>query len=469
MKKHLIISLVTLAAALPAAVCLTGCGGGGGADPSATITVPVKPPVQVTPPSTTPVSLSTGSYVNKSLIDTDSVQLPSFRLLRNVHGWQFSPSEISAGCNTAGCNGGVVNDRSLAFGDFFQDGSYAAFITTWRRTGIHDAYLKTAPIVDAPNKVYFAKFVDGKWVDKTDVLLKNEADRYTCVSHSYTAVADFNNDSKPDLFVSCHGIDYSFGPADTISGQGIDQIFPTTWRDILFENQLMYISQPDGTYKRTVVPGRIYGHHASTADINSDGKVDIITTNASWGNTSVYEDYRPFFLLGNGDGTFTKNYNLLPQNIISTVGSRTHIYWTYLVPTVNGRVDLIAVGDKIAWYKNPGNGDFSNVTPTFIPLEVTYTANPLDILYADGNFYVNHSGGDWPGVMRIKKVNAETLAVTEIYRLDRDLGMSEGAISPQLKITKDKKFLVPFVAGCQRDMIDPLFSTSKCSIKIQLQ
>lgn len=471
MKKQIVSSILLL---LVTGCSLTACGGGGSASVETpdVITPPVIPPVTppvVNPPAITPIRVSAISYNNKNLIDTDAVQLPSFRLLRDVHGWQFSPSETTAGCNTPGCSNGVLNDRSLAFADFFQDGSHSAFFTTWRRTGVHNAYLKNAPIVDAPNKVYFAKFINGKWVDKTDQLLKTEADKFTCVSHSYTAVADFNNDTKPDLFVSCHGIDYSFWAGDTISGQGIDQIFPTTWRDILFENQLMYLSQPDGTYKRSVVPGKIYGHHASTADINSDGKVDVVTTNSSWGNTSVYEDYRPYFLLGNGDGTFTKNYNLLPQNIVSTVGSRIHIYWTYLVPTVNGRVDLVAVGDKIAWYKNPGNGDFSNVTPTFIPLDVGYQASPLDILYKDGNFFVNHSGGDWPGVMRIKKVNADTMAVTEIYTLNRDLGMSEGAISPQLKITKDGNFLVPYVAGCQRDMTDPLFSTSKCSIRIPLR
>ena len=461
MKKH-IIAVVALVGVLAANLCLVGCGGGGSGGGIVISEPPVVPPV------VTPRTVSTLSYNNKILIDTDSVQLPSLRLLRDTHGWTFSATETSAGCNTPGCNGGIVNDRSLAFGDFLQDGSFSAFMTTWRRTGVHDNYLKNKPIVDAPNKVYFMKFVNGKWVDKTSTLLPNEADRYSCVSHSYTAVADFNKDGKPDLFVSCHGIDYSFGPGDTISGQGIEQIFPTTWRSILFNKQLVYLSQSNGTYRRTEVTEDIYGHHASTADIDGDGNADVATTNASWGNINSNEDYRPFFLMGRGDGTFTKNYSRMPARIVTDVGSSIHIYWTYLIPTENGRVDLVAVGDKVAWYKNPGNGDFSNVTPTYLPLEVGYQASALDIIYKDGNFYVDHSGGDWPGVMRVKKVNAQTLAVTQIYSLDRDLGMSEGAISPQLKITKDRQFLVPFVAGCQRDMTDPLFNTSKCSIKIPL-
>jgi hypothetical protein len=461
MKKH-IIAIVATVGVLASNLCLVGCGGGGGV-------VTPEPPVQPPPPPaviTKPVVAL--SYQNKNQIDTDNVQLPAFRLLRDTHGWTFSATETSAGCNTPGCSVGVVNDRSLAFGDFFQDGSYSAFISTWRRTGVHDSYLKIKPIVDAPNKVYFVKFINGKWVDKTSTLLPNEADRYTCVSHSYTAVTDFNKDGKPDLFVSCHGIDYSFGPGDTISGQSIEQLLPTTWRSILFNKQIVYLSQTDGTYKRIETADEIYGHHASTADIDGDGNVDVATTNASWGNANPYEDHRPFFLMGRGDGTFTKNYSRMPARVVTDVGSRIHIYWTYLIPTENGRVDLIAVGDKVAWYKNPGNGDFSNVAPTYLPLEVGYQATPLDIIYKDGNFYVNHSGGDWPGVMRIKKVNAQTLTVTQLYSLDRDPGMSEGAISPQLKITKDNKFLAPFVAGCQREPTDPLFSTSKCSIKIPL-
>ena len=155
MKKH-IIALVATIGVLASNLCLVGCGGGGSAvvappDP------PVNPPVT---PIVTPLTVSALSYNNKNIIDTDSVQMPSLRLLRDTHGWTFSASETSAGCNTPGCSSGIVNDRSLAFGDFFQDGTFSAFITTWRRTGIHDSYLKNKPIVDAANKVYFVKFIN---------------------------------------------------------------------------------------------------------------------------------------------------------------------------------------------------------------------------------------------------------------------------------------------------------------------
>ena len=460
--KKLTIGLLVLA--ISSALC-TGCGGGGGGS--------LTPPTTPTPPVVVTKQVAATSYQNKNLIDTDSVQIPSLRILKNDFGFTPSAEELSAGCFTAGCTGnGVVNDRSLAFGDFFQDGSYAAFITTWRKTGTWDSYLINRPIVDAKNKAYFIRRENGRWVDKTAQLLPNPDDRYTCISHSYTAVADFNGDKKPDLFVSCHGIDFGFGPSDTVSGRNIDSLFPSTWRDIMFEEQIVFLSQPDGTYRRTTVPGKIYGHHASAADINGDGKVDVITVNGSWGNTNPYEDYRPFFLINNGDGTFTKDYTRLPAGIIDptnayAVGTSIHIYWAYLIP-VEGRIDLVLVGDKVAWYKNPGNGNFSNVIPTFLPLTVGFESSPLDIVYKSGYFYVNHSGGAWPGVMRVKKVSATDMSVQTIYTLNQDLGSSEGVISPQFKFTTDGTQLVPFVAGCEKDALAPNFNTSKCSIKISL-
>ncbi len=463
MKKSFTVALIALA--IGSTVLCTGCGGGGGGS--------LTPEPPVTPPPVVTKQVAATSYQNKNFIDTDSVQIPSLRILKNDFGFTPSAEELAAGCFTAGCTGnGVVNDRSLAFGDFFQDGSYAAFITTWRKTGTWDSYLKVRPIVDAPNKAYFIRRENGRWVDKTAQLLPNPSDRYTCISHSYTAVADFNGDKKPDLFVSCHGIDFSFGPGDTLSGQNIDALFPTTWRDIMFEEQIIFMSQPDGTYRRTTVPGKIYGHHASAADINGDGKVDVITVNGSWGNANTYEDYRPFFLINNGDGTFTKDYSRLPAGIIDptnayAVGTSIHIYWAYLIP-VEGRIDLVLVGDKVAWYKNPGNGNFSNVIPTFLPLTIGFEASPLDIVYKAGYFYVNHSGGAWPGVMRVKKISATDLSVQTIYTLNQDLGSSEGVISPQFKFTTDGTQLVPFVAGCEKDALATNFTTSKCSIKISL-
>jgi hypothetical protein len=462
MKTYLITALSALAV-LASVTCLQGCGGGGG---SANVSLPVAP----APPVGLPIAAT--SYQNKNLIDTDSVQIPSLRILKNDFGFVFSAEELAAGCFTVGCTQGIVNDRSLAVADFMQDNTYTTFITTWRKTGVHDSYLINRPIIDAKNRAYFIRRENGRWVDKTAQLLPNPDDRYTCISHSYTAVADFNNDGRPDLFVSCHGIDYSFGPQDTVSGRGIQELFPTTWRDIMFEEQIVYLSQTDGSYRKTTVPGKIYGHHASAADINGDGHIDIITTNASWGNANTYEDYRPFFLINNGDGTFTRDYARLPQNFKdpanpNAIATQIHVYWTYLIP-IEGRLDLVMVGDKVAWYKNPGNGNFSNVTPTILPLTVGFEASPLDIVYQQGYFYVNHSGGAWPGTMRVKKINAADLSVQTIYTLNQDLGSSEGAISPQFKFSRDGTKLIPFVAGCEKDALAANFGTSKCSIRIGL-
>jgi hypothetical protein len=415
----------------------------------------------ITPPI--PLKVYPTSYENKNSISTDETQLPSVRILKDFYKWEFTPEELIAP---------VVNDRSLAFGDFFQDGTYSALISVWRRTGIHDKYLKTPPIVDSPNKIHFLQHKNGRWIDGTNKLLQNPDDRYSCVSHSYTAVADFNNDKKPDLLLSCHGIDYSFESNDTISGLSYREIFPNTWRDILFEEQILLLSQPDGKYKKTKLPGKIYGHHASAGDINNDGKVDIATVNVSFENEDPSTDLKPYFLMGNGDGSFTKNYSRLPANIMPEVMGdpetfQTNIYWMYLIP-VDGRLDLIAIGGRIAWYKNPGNGNFSKVSPIYIPLPSEPWFTPLDIIYMNGSFYINHSGGNWPGIMSIKKVDSKTLKVSEIYRNGSISPSYEGAISPQMKPTADKKYLVPFVAGCERENGASNFYESKCSVRILL-
>ena len=435
-----------LAIALVICLC-AGCGGGG--------TTVVTPPVVTPPPPVvvTPLAVSKLSYVNKNDIPFDNTTIPTSELL----GLQRSPEES------------IVNDRSVAFADFFQEGKYSAFFVTWRFTNRFPECLPGVctpnPIVDSQNKAYFAREVNGKWVDETAKLIPDPADRLTCVSHSYTLISDFNNDGKPDLFVSCSGIDFTI--------PNIQTRYPTTWRTIMFEEQVVLLSQPNGTYKKKIIPGNIYGHHATTADINNDGNVDIVTTNASWGNTNPYEDLRPYFLMGNGDGTFTKDYNRIPQNFRDNtnpyaMATSINVYWTYLMP-IEGRVDLIMVGDKIAWYKNPGNGNFSNVVPTFLPLAGGGPdATPLDMQYRDGYFYVNHSGGNWPGTMRIYKIRASDMAVTLMYSRSTATAYSEGAIVPTLKFSADGKYLIPYAGDCGKERSDPNFSLSKCGLKIPL-
>ncbi|MBL0172078.1 MAG: VCBS repeat-containing protein [Gemmatimonadaceae bacterium] len=69
-------------------------------------------------------------------------------------------------------------------------------------------------------------------------------------------VADFNGDGKPDVFFACTGHDVSPPPG---------------------ENPRILLSQPDGTYSNTEIPNLVGFHHGgSAADLNGDGKPDVI-------------------------------------------------------------------------------------------------------------------------------------------------------------------------------------------------
>ena len=84
---------------------------------------------------------------------------------------------------------------------------------------------------------------------------------------SSVAVADVNGDGKPDIVVA----NYSNGTVGVLLGNG------------------------DGTFQTAVTYGDPAAYSVAVADVNGDGKLDLLTANED-GNVGV--------LLGNGDGTF---------------------------------------------------------------------------------------------------------------------------------------------------------------------
>jgi hypothetical protein len=97
-------------------------------------------------------------------------------------------------------------------------------------------------------------------------------------------VADLNADGKPDLLVASYSFasnDCGNGPASVLLGNG------------------------DGTFRTAVpyYPGGCDTSDATAADVNGDGKLDLVVTTAvgfeGWGDGTVE------VFLGNGDGTFT--------------------------------------------------------------------------------------------------------------------------------------------------------------------
>lgn len=101
------------------------------------------------------------------------------------------------------------------------------------------------------------------------------------VSFGVPVVGDFNGDGKLDVAITAQGVGSPGpGPVEVFLGNG----------DGTLQNPVQYTSTYGGQY-------------AAVADINSDGKLDIIVNGVS-------------VLLGNGDGTFSQGsaYNIMNNN-----------------------------------------------------------------------------------------------------------------------------------------------------------
>jgi len=127
-------------------------------------------------------------------------------------------------------------------------------------------------------------------------------------------VADVNGDGKPDVLASNAGLSGHHGAIGVLLGHG------------------------DGTFQdvQTYDSGGFVTTSIAAADVNGDGKLDVVVANGYRGNAGV--------LIGNGDGTFRKvhNYDLGGQNPTSIAAGDVNR---------DGKVDLL-----VANQSGPGVG-----------------------------------------------------------------------------------------------------------------
>ena len=232
-----------------------------------------------------PLVPQSSSYLNKNNVQFGQTAMPGI--------WDPSMSAIRSTQQLDPTLQGV-NPRSLSLGDFFRDGSIAMFVSAGRYT---NAYPGDNPKRwgDAPAYSYFLRMgADGQWRDDTPRLVPNPADRYTCVTPSYSLVADFNNDSVSDVMISCTGIDFP------VKG---------SWEVEQASDQHLYLSKPDGTYLHKRLPiEKAYGHQSAAADFDRNGTVDIVIVDPINRKT-------PFVLWGDGHGAFTKDRTRMPLSM----------------------------------------------------------------------------------------------------------------------------------------------------------
>lgn len=220
-----------------------------------------------------------------------------------------------------------------AYGNFFGDGSVGLF--TAKTT-----YNSSLPIAQATDSefVFWRRQMDGSFVRDTTLLSSSAGG---CLHPRKAIVADFNGDGRPDIFVAAHGYDANPFPG---------------------ERCRVVLSQPGGTYIVADAASDVgFYHGAAAADVNNDGKVDVIAMRAGFSTQVVF--------LNQGNGTFVKEADgRLPTFI------HHKNYYTVELADVDGDgiPDLIVGGHE--WenaltrvYRNPGNYNFSSVTPTTIP------------------------------------------------------------------------------------------------------
>jgi hypothetical protein len=209
---------------------------------------------------------------------------------------------------------------------------------------------------------FYKKNSSGTWIDQTSVLLMNTTG---CIHPRKAVIADFNHDGAPDVFFACHGVDAPPFPG---------------------EKPHLLLSQPDGTYANITLPFNGFFHGASAADISGDGFADILVVDSN--NT-------PYFLINNGDGTFTADYSRLPTSLLYK-----SIYTAELIDFgSSGHYDVFLAGNEpgtTSWpnsefgptiLPNDGSGKFISTTPVNLLLGPSFGL-ALDIVFENGYVYL---------------------------------------------------------------------------------
>jgi hypothetical protein len=245
------------------------------------------------------------------------------------------------------------------------------------------------------------------------------------------AVADVNGDGKPDVVVAngcsfsyCGGGNYS--PVSVLLGNG-DGSFQAAVSyssggeyavsvavadlngdgkpDIVVANQCVndcsydvygsagvLLGNGDGTFQTAVGygSGGEYANSVSVGDVNGDGKPDILVVNecdasGNCGNGAIG------VLLGNGDGTFKTdaNYSLDAQLPYSVVASSVYVADV----NADGKPDLLVAGNGVSVLLGNGDGTFQTAVNYSAGGESATSVAVADV-NGDGKLDVIANNGD---------------------------------------------------------------------------
>ncbi|WP_161499743.1 VCBS repeat-containing protein [Limnohabitans sp. TS-CS-82] len=336
------------------ALALTGCGGGGGS---------AGPDAKVAP---TPLAVLATSYENKNLrvAALDVSQIPV--MAADAALWTQVP-------------------ESLAFGDFFQEGKYSAFVAANQANGAA--------------KAYFLKKNDaGTWTDATADLL---TDRTVCTHVVQAISADFNGDGKPDIYVACGGT------------AAMQQVF---FMSRTGSGQTGYVRQETGF--------GLQSWGAAAGDIDGDGDIDLVVTDNNL-SVALLNDG-----LKNGASSFTKDTTgRVPTSggppINGVVPSFPTLHRkVFLIPQANANPDLVIAG----------TGAGANSTAIYLKNN--------SVSGTQGHFYVSPSTGA-SAMFEDKLINSVAVKFYDVvadsqslYVLAKNVGVESAQTATEMVVLK---------------------------------
>lgn len=299
------------------AILLAGCGGGGGGTPAAPPVATTSPiaPVQPQPDTLVPapvaLAIKATSYENFKAVGLTPHTLPA---------------------NFASAN-------ARAYADFSGRGVLDLFTAT----NTYDPQSSTPATASASRFEFWRKGADGSYAPDATLLDSSEG----CIHPRKAIVADFNGDGRPDILVACHGYDAAPFPG---------------------EKNKVVLSQSNGRYTIRDASDDIgFFHAASAADLNGDGRIDVVAVNN-------FDPQSAIAFLNNGDGRFTREAgNRFP----AAVASKPYFSVELVDVDEDGEPDLVlgghewndngAPGAATVVLRNPGDFDFRNVQPVVLP------------------------------------------------------------------------------------------------------
>jgi enediyne biosynthesis protein E4 len=373
-------------------------------------------------------------YNNDGLLDiffTNGAEIPSLeksnpsfhnKLFRNNGDGTFTDVTEKSGL------AGVGYSMGVAAGDYDNDGFVDLYVTGFNCNQL------------------FHNNGDGTFTDRTE---KAGVSGVLKRSKPWSVAAgwiDYDNDGLLDLFVVNY-LDYSLSTAHSCkTGNIVDYCSPDEYRGT---PNILYRNNGDGTFTDVSQQSHISqylgkGMGVAFADYDGDGFTDIFVSNDSIPN---------FLLHNNGDGTFTDvalragvAYN---ENGKAVAGMGTD----FRDIDNDGMPDIFLTamyGDSFPLYRNPGKGQFEDVTETtgIAAMTSRFTAwgtgifdfdndGNKDIFAAgsailDNSMEVNHKPYPLPnflyrnlGNMRFKDVSGEAGASFSVPAAHRGAGFGD--------------------------------------------